>query len=338
LADLIEAKLTTYDSDQLAHDLGRVLRTSAQTTGSLSAAFANAPPTFVEPGVNGRWIFDRDVAEVISRILHGIASIESASHRRLLRVLLGGILVDVSNVLVNGKGRRYRQRWRDRPVDPDTVPEAFRAAVELAIADVRRFRDRPCLAYRLYRGDCRQTLPKIGTADLAVFSPPYPNSFDYTDVYNVELWVLGYLDGSEANRRLRRATLSSHVQISRKFPPAPLGSPALTCVLEALRDPSASLWDGRIPDMVGAYFADMHRVLRALHQKVTRGGSAWLVVGDSRYSQVHIPSAVILSDLAPALGWNVERIESFRSMRGSAQSGGHLDLAETLLVLTRSPI
>jgi len=30
--------------------------------------------------------------------------------------------------------------------------------------------------------------------DAAIFSPPYPNSFDYTDVYNLELWVLGYLD------------------------------------------------------------------------------------------------------------------------------------------------
>ena len=39
---------------------------------------------------------------------------------------------------------------------------------------------------------------KIGPHDLAVFSPPYPNSFDYTDVYNVELWAMGYLRNSDA--------------------------------------------------------------------------------------------------------------------------------------------
>lgn len=53
--------------------------------------------------------------------------------------------------------------------------------------------------------------------DLAVFSPPYPNSFDYTDVYNIELWTLGYIRDAASNQRLRSATLSSHVQIGRKF-------------------------------------------------------------------------------------------------------------------------
>ncbi len=34
--------------------------------------------------------------------------------------------------------------------------------------------------YVVLRGDSRELLGSIDEADLAVFSPPYPNSFDYT--------------------------------------------------------------------------------------------------------------------------------------------------------------
>ena len=65
-------------------------------------------------------------------------------------------------------------------------------------------------------GDTRKRMADLdGPFDLILFSPPYPNSFDYTDIYNLELWVLGYLASAEDNLTLRRATLRSHVQIKR---------------------------------------------------------------------------------------------------------------------------
>ncbi|MEW3673849.1 hypothetical protein QOZ77_32065, partial [Pseudomonas aeruginosa] len=86
-------------------------------------------------------------------------------------------------------------------------------------------------------------------ADLAVFSPPYPNSFDYTDVYNVELWVLGYLNDSADNRSLRQSTLASHVQIQRNYAPRPLGSATLDDVSKKLHASRELLWSRWIPNM-----------------------------------------------------------------------------------------
>src|SRR5271166_2872500 len=118
LADLIEAKLVSYDTDALARDLGTIVRRSKLRVDDLEEAFGELPPTFIEPGVSDRWIFDRPIASRIAALLHAIDTLANERHRRLFRVLLGGILVEVSNVVVNGKGRRYRRGWERRNRDP----------------------------------------------------------------------------------------------------------------------------------------------------------------------------------------------------------------------------
>ncbi|MDP0920002.1 hypothetical protein Q6272_33745, partial [Klebsiella pneumoniae] len=66
--------------------------------------------------------------------------------------------------------------------------------------DVLRFERRPRSRVTVINGDSRTALQQVDQqADLIVFSPPYPNSFDYTDIYNVELWVLGYIGSSADN-------------------------------------------------------------------------------------------------------------------------------------------
>jgi hypothetical protein len=76
-------------------------------------------------------------------------------------------------------------------------------------------------------------------------------------------------------------------------------------------------------------------VLTQLRKAMTARGEAWIVLGDSRYAGIRIDTAGILEELAPEYGWTVKLIEPFRSMRASAQQGGHHNLKESLLVLTR---
>jgi len=185
LSDLIEAKLVSYDTDALARDLGTIARRTNDSVGDVEKAFGGLPPTFIEPGVSDRWIFDRRVAARLAALLHAIDTLADMQHRRLFRVLLGGILVAVSNVVVNGKGRSYRRGWEQRVRDPRAVDDLFFDSARRAIGAVHRFARRACLSYDVYRGDSRQLLTKTERCELAVFSPPYPNSFDYTDVYNL---------------------------------------------------------------------------------------------------------------------------------------------------------
>src|SRR5262249_10762236 len=157
--------------------------------------FVGAPSTFVEPGEGGRYVFSKATARRILAYRRAIDHVADDNLRRLFRVILGSTLVPSSNVTISGKGRRYRRGWAGRRGDPGSVDDLFRTGVLAALHDLRRFEARRCRHYRVICGDARLESGAIGPLDLAVFSPPYPNSFDYTDVYNVELWGLGYLDG-----------------------------------------------------------------------------------------------------------------------------------------------
>lgn len=336
LADLIEAKITRYDFELLVKsyaDLKR--RVGTHDTANLTSRLQSLPPTFVEPGVKGNYLFAASVARRLMAYRDAISSIDDLACRRLFQVLLAGIAVSVSNAVVSGKGRRYRQNWRDRPISPDKVDVAFDAAALNAIKDIRRFDDRRCRQYTLLRGDARTALSEIGEQDLSIFSPPYPNSFDYTDVYNIELWIGGYLTSAQDNRNLRAATLRSHVQIHRDMTSSmKLASSTLdkaTAELEVVR---ADLWNKNIPSMITAYFDDMARVLGDIACKLRSSGRVYMVVGDSRYGNVDVPVARILTEIAPSLGFDVLSSEPFRSMRASPQQGGQSELAETLIVLT----
>lgn len=334
LADLIQAKLSEYTANGVAQDFRRILKITSRLAGDVRR-LGKLPATFIESDDADRWLFDHGVARRIACHLTAINTLSNTQHRRLFRVLLGGMLVAVSNVVINGKGRRYRRGWMERRTVPEMVDMLFKQRCQAAITEIQEHRYRNHLGHTVLRGDCLSKLRKALPADIAVFSPPYPNSFDYTDVYNVELWMLGYLDGADSNQKLRNSTLCSHVQLKRQYLPAPAGSLRLARALGRLQRERDRLWSPWIPDMIGHYFHDMHQVFGLLHDCLTAKGEVWAVVGDSRYAGIQIPVAQILADYAPALGYRVLNIEPFRSMRTSAQQGGQHQLAESLLVLQK---
>ena len=304
-------------------------------TGPPIRIFRGAPATFVEPGKNGRYIFSRQVARRILAYRAAIDDLVDPTHRRLFRVILASAAVPSSNVVVSGKGRRYRARWKERENQPRVVDDLFRSGVLHAVQDLRQFGMRKCLEYRVLRGDSRHLAEKIGSHDLSVFSPPYPNSFDYTVVYNVELWALGYLDSGDANRRLRQSTLNSHVQLIRRFDSSGVESVSLARTIGALRDVRQRLWNRHIPEMIGAYARDMWIVMKKLAMGLRPLGRVYIVVGDSRYEGIVVPVARIIAEIAQTTGYDVLAFEPFRSMRSSPQQGGIRELSETLVVLER---
>lgn len=334
LADLIEAKLQFYDVERLVRDLSSILRLADSADPS---SIANQlPNTFVEPGLNSRWLFNRQVADRILSIREATQALEHESHRRLFKILLGGTLLPLSNTVVNGKGRRYRRGWERHHRTAGDVDLLFTEIASTAIADLARYANRPTTTATVIRGDSRTAIDNLTQFDLAVFSPPYPNSFDYTDVYNIELWMLGYLTRRHDNRALRERTLSSHVQIYRNFPPAPPGSQQLDQAIRSLDQIVERLWSRHIPAMIAAYFADLISVIQSLSSKVISGGTISIVVGDSSYGDVVINVASILAELVTNRGFSVNRLETLREMRKSAQQGGQIQLCETLLAFTHA--
>lgn len=332
LADVIRAKLCEYDLDGITSALAEVRKTARRGGPAASEYFSTVPPTFLEPGVGDRWIFNEGAANRLAAILHAIDGVTNLDDQRLLRVIIGGMLTQVSNVIVSGKGRRYRRNWRTTGLVDDHVDALFAQRAQVAIGDLRTFSARPQVDSRVLRADSRK-LEADQKHQISIMSPPYPNSFDYTDVYNLELWILGYLRESADNRLLRTATLTSHVQLARNYPQSPNGSSLLDSTLEQLDKVKDKLWSPWIPAMIGGYFADLLTVLTHVRSSLDKHGKCWMVVGDSSYSGTPIPVARILQELAPAHGWHVTEARPLRHMKSSAQQGWRANLAESIVVL-----
>ncbi|MFT7776611.1 SAM-dependent methyltransferase [Roseateles sp.] len=333
LADVIKAKVSPLTADMLRSAAADFLARLQGTPADLGR-LAHLPSTFVEAEGKDRWIFPSDVAGRLSQYLACIDAIEDIDVQRFFRVVLGAILVDCSNVYVNGKGRRYRGAWKLNQPTTEKLDEHFGRQFNTSFEDVLRFERRPRSRVAVIHGDSRTALRQVETpADLIVFSPPYPNSFDYTDIYNVELWVLGYIGCAADNTKLRNETLRSHVQIRRGYD-APVGeSTTLTRTLSALQDCRAALWDSSIPEMVGAYFRDLELVLEQSKRLLVSTGRVMMVVGDSRYANVRIEVATVLAELARSMGFGQVTIKEVRQMRSSAQQGGEYQLAESIVEL-----
>lgn len=332
LYDLISSKTYRYDPRTLRD---RIAAFAERALSPIASPYdvSRWPRTFVEPGHKGRWLFDEAVAHQLAAIVGAIEDEEDRTIRQFLKVAAGSILVPASNAVINGKGRRYRKNWRDRPRDNLNLLTAMLQRLEVMQEESGRFDDRFSAPTHIHFGDVRSAEGDFPEFDLAVFSPPYPNSFDYTDVYNLELWTLGYLQSRAEDRALRSGTLSSHVQLTRAFQVAPNGSSELIRCIEQLQLKQSDLWNKHLPRMIGSYFAELSDLLKRLLARKRPGGRVHIVVGDSRYAGVDIFTATILRELILTLGGMIVDERPLRDMRSSPQQGGQATLRETLLVI-----
>ncbi|WP_025041866.1 hypothetical protein [Nitrosospira briensis] len=333
LADVIKSKVNHLSAEALRCHAAEFQARLARTHNDL-ACLNHLPPTFIETKDKQRWIFPLQVAKRLSQYLTCIDAIGEPDIQRFFKVVLGAVLIDCSNVYVNGKGRRYRSSWKSNQPTSKMLDEMFGTRFNIAFEDILHFEDRPRSRIDVIHGDARTALKQVTQpVDLVVFSPPYPNSFDYTDIYNVELWVLGYLGCSQDNLRLRRDTLRSHVQIRRPYEMPHHPSAHLETTFAALHQQRDQLWDTNIPAMVGAYFCDIEMVLTQCHRLLVNRGKVIMVVGDSRYANVRIEVATIIAEIAKSIGFGAVATREVRQMRASAQQGGRFQLAESIVEL-----
>lgn len=122
---------------------------------------------------------------------------------------------------------------------------------------------------------------------LCAYSPPYLNCIDYTEVYKLELWLLGFVGDSTEFRNIRLGTLRSHPSV-RFAQQAVLANVQADVV--GVVDRIARVLDEQLPrpglgEMAGNYFEDMYRVLAEQHRILEPGGHAVCVVANSTFAR-----------------------------------------------------
>ncbi|MFA4851841.1 MAG: DNA methyltransferase [Bacteroidales bacterium] len=158
----------------------------------------------------------------------------------------------------------------------------------------------------------------INEIDISIFSPPYANCFDYYEVYKIELWLGEFVKSYDELRCLRKAALTSNLNADlKKRNKIVTSSKILIPILDYLSN--IKLWDNKIPKMLNAYFSEMEQLLNELFIKTKKGGYCVIVVGNSSYGGLSIPTDIILSEIGKNIGFSVKEIIVARRNETSSQ-------------------
>jgi hypothetical protein len=274
--------------------------------------------TFSQAGGEKKWLFNQEVL----RAFEGgwIASSQyDEPLRDILRLALIGSAMDCCNATRDGKCLRYKQNWLTLGFDRDLFIDAFERRIGEICHDMVS-----CPVEEdhssIESGDCRSIVlnGRINNFKLCITSPPYLNSFDYSDIYRPELFLGKFVTSTEQLMQLRLKTVRSHVQAMWEPPVENSFGRLYSDAMEKVTARKELLWNNRIPLMIQAYFEDMSIILRRLRERSSPTGNLWLVVSTSAYAGVEIPVDLIISDIAVKSGWFLREIGVLRHLRTSS--------------------
>ncbi|HEV2167020.1 MAG TPA: DNA methyltransferase [Thermoplasmata archaeon] len=182
---------------------------------------------------------------------------------------------------------------------------------------------------RVYAGDARRASDLVAreSVDAVFTSPPYPNEKDYTRTTRLESVLLGFISDRDSLRAVKRGLVrsntrgvfkaddddvlvASHKEISR-----------VAAAIEARRVElgKTSGFERLYPRVAKLYFGGMLRHLTNLRSVLKPGARLAYVVGDqASYLRVMIRTGQLLGDLAESAGYELERIDLFRTRHATA--------------------
>jgi hypothetical protein len=256
-----------------------------------------------------KWLFNRPVLRAFEGGWLAISR-EHGPATNLVKLCLLEAAMDTCNAAKDGKCLRYKRDWEKLQLGRDE----FEAALDAQVACVREDISSGIRLNgdsRIEQGDVRsKELPD--KFKLCITSPPYLNSFDYTDVYRPELFLGKFVTSMPQLLHLRLRTLRSHVQVDWPRASEHEYGARYTDSLRLILARKNRLWNCRIPEMIKAYFEDMEMVLRALRRRAAPMASAWIVVSTSAYAGIEIPVDLIIADIAATCGWYLRDVKVLR--------------------------
>jgi hypothetical protein len=194
------------------------------------------------------------------------------------------------------------------------------------LRQVAQFHDRGSTQFSIIQaGGCSLDNPRIidiepGSVSLMVYSPPYLNHIDYTEVYKVETWLLGFIDSIDAMRTQRLTTVRSHssIKFSESSPELSTDAEAALRLINTIVTSNDDAWHSMFPRTAYGYFSDMQQSLRRQFELLEPGGQIRLVIGNSAHGakgkRIAIATDLFLADIAKKIGFEVYKIQIARML------------------------
>jgi DNA modification methylase len=295
--------------------------------------------TFSETENLQKWLFNKGVLTAFEGAWEKTEEISSHNIRRLLRLALISSAMENCNATKDGKCLRYRPTWKNYGFDKNTFLQSFEEKLEEIIEDIEGNPIKKNAV--IINGDSRKRLSSNNSDlnfKLCITSPPYLNTFDYTDIYRPELFLGKFVQSNKELYKLRLKTVRSHIQAKWKDPKLSDFGIVYNQVINHVKDNQDKLMDKKIPLMIQAYFEDMFNILRLLKTKAEKNAQVWLVVSNSAYANTEIPVDFIIGELGTKAGWFLKDIAVLEHIkrRKTKHSPDISYLRESVIILTNS--
>ncbi len=160
-----------------------------------------------------------------------------------------------------------------------------------------------------------------------ITSPPYPNEKDYTRTTRLESVLLGFINSKEELRGLKKSLLRSNTrgiykgdnddEYVKGFPEIQ----RIACEIESKRIElgKTSGFERLYHKVTKLYFGGITKHLIELQSVLKPNAQLAYVVGDqASYLRVLIPTGRLIAEIAESVGYELERIDLFRTRYSTA--------------------
>jgi len=284
--------------------------------------------------------FNAEILQTVLQLLDFTQKIANEKVRNICFVTWLAIVEQVSNVKKEGNGIKYKNRKRtengyinidkeewEKAQFPENkflfVKEKFLHHLKIIIEDIENnygnIEKKPvvfnanCLLLDNYVKD---------EVQFTFFSPPYCNCFDYFEIHKVELWLGQFVKTKEEFRALRNTGFRSNTNaiLNKNIDYKNENLEKLISLFD-----SQKLWHKSIPKVVRGYFDDMHTLLQKTYLLTEKNGFVGIVVGNSAYTGVIVPTDLVIAEIATEIGFKVHTIFVTRHLTTSSQQKTQLE-------------
>ncbi len=292
----------------------------------------------IDGGKAFRTAFTPEVMTELLRIKAYVDGIAGTYVGKLFRLAMISVIDECSLKVKDGNGLKFKKNYKPLP----SVSACFLAKVESMLEDIRRMNLEPeaeCIFGSMLDP---ATFGMVGGRNigLCIFSPPYANCFDYCEVYKLELWIGGFVKYYEDFERYRSLAMRSHV--NSKFDHHVKNENSDVDTIAEIVS-AFNIWNKNIPDMLRGYFDDMHVLLGNLREILEDNAKCYIVVANSGYKGILVPTDLLIADIASRLGYKVNNITFARKIRSSSQQMRILNegydnlMRESIIELQKQP-
>ncbi len=252
---------------------------------------------------------DKDL-KILMQIRGFIESLDNQKFKDFFMTAFLSIVEECSNRKKDGNGIKIIKKPRSKL----NIKSLYISILKRMIVDIKNHKNEDQAL--IYQDTFLNNQLEDCSVGLTITSPPYANCFDYCEVYKLELWMGGFVREYRDFDMYRNTAIRSHVnskfshQIANEINFVEVITQCISCF---------NVWNKNIPIMIKGYFDDMYEVIKEIFRVSVQGAKFYIVVANSCYKNILVPTDLILADIASQLGFKVKKIIKARNLRASSQ-------------------